>query len=323
MLRRRLCPQTMIDNVLWGTSWTGILAGLCFRGTLHLSNAYGARVCFAPNRHLQSDGPTMGARQVRQAGHFIDTRIAEPIQHRHQATDGAIIDPFLNREVQYSTPYFAYAVGTLVKAGRAPDLLPHGVAAMEHSTLQFSEGRSAIPDQHSEFFIAALTESLDVYEHLVPASRLELWRSRLQAPISGLVGPNRNNWMTYAMKGEWLRYRHGLVSRAEAVEFIETSWKDEQRARILPTPFHLYHDRSSDPDALSVETVGRSNLLALIEAGYDGPSAAEIRTAVFDGTYTSLCLQDTVGAVAREWPHRRPCLAGCRAGSRISDHGRS
>lgn len=214
---------------------------------------------------------------------------------RHQANDGAIIDPFLHREVQYATPYFAYAVGTLVKAGKARDLLPRGVAAMEHSTFQFAAGRSLIPDQHAEFFIAALAESLDVYEHLVQASQFALWRSRLAAPISSLVGPNRNNWMTYSMKGEWLRYRHGLVSREEAVQFIESSWNEEQRDRIAPTKFHLYHDRSSDPDTLSVETVGRGNLLALVEAGYDGPSAAAIRSAVDDGTRTSLFLEDPSG----------------------------
>src|SRR4051812_29698544 len=37
---------------------------------------------------------------------------------RHQNAEGAIIDPFLQREHQYATPYFAYAVGTLVHAGR-------------------------------------------------------------------------------------------------------------------------------------------------------------------------------------------------------------
>ena len=53
---------------------------------------------------------------------------------QHQDAAGAIIDPFLNREHQYATPYFAYAVGTLTAAGRARDLLPNGVRAMEHST---------------------------------------------------------------------------------------------------------------------------------------------------------------------------------------------
>ena len=74
----------------------------------------------------------------------------------HQNAAGAIIDPYLKREHQYATPYFAHAVGTLVAAGRARDLLPHGVRAMEHSTANFGDGRAAIPDQHGEFFIAAL-----------------------------------------------------------------------------------------------------------------------------------------------------------------------
>lgn len=51
---------------------------------------------------------------------------------RHQDDSGAIIDPFLHREHQYATPYFAYAVATLVDQGRASDLLPAGIRAMEH-----------------------------------------------------------------------------------------------------------------------------------------------------------------------------------------------
>src|SRR5271169_1809413 len=53
---------------------------------------------------------------------------------KHQDASGAVIDPFLKREHQYATPYFAHAVGTLVEAGRAKDLLPSGVKAMEHAT---------------------------------------------------------------------------------------------------------------------------------------------------------------------------------------------
>jgi hypothetical protein len=217
---------------------------------------------------------------------------------RHQDADGAVIDVYLHREVQYSTPYFAYAVGTLVKAGHSRDLLAHGIAAMEHSTNQFAQGRQAIPDQHGEFFIAALTEALDVYRELVPEEQWQRWRTRLATPIAQIVGTNRNNWMTYAMKGEWLRSKAGLVSHEDAMAFIEKCWKEEQRGRIVQTPGHLYHDRSSDPDTLSVEVVGRGNLLALVTEGYDGPSAAEMRTAVLDGGKTALLLQNPIGELA-------------------------
>lgn len=47
---------------------------------------------------------------------------------RHQDSRGAIIDPILQREHQYSTPYFSHAVGTLLHAGRGnlTAMLAHG-----------------------------------------------------------------------------------------------------------------------------------------------------------------------------------------------------
>ena len=48
---------------------------------------------------------------------------------------------------------------------------------------------------------------------------------------------------------------------------IERAWATRQHARFAAAPLDLYHDRSSDPDSLSVEAVGRGNLLALISGG--------------------------------------------------------
>jgi hypothetical protein len=216
---------------------------------------------------------------------------------RHQNAEGAIIDPFLKREHQYATPYFAYAVGTLIDAGRAHDLLSHGVRAMEHATQCFGAGRDAIPDQHGEFFVAALTGALDLYARHVPAGVLNSWRERMQKPVAQVVRGNKNNWETYVMKGEWMRVLAGLAPRQSAVALIEEAWRERQRSRIAPAPWRLYHDRSSDPDTLSVEAVGRGNLLALAHLGYDGASAAEIRELAESGTRTTLWLQDPTGQV--------------------------
>jgi hypothetical protein len=216
---------------------------------------------------------------------------------RQQSADGAIIDPYLHREVQYSTPYYAYAIATLVGAGRAPDLLPSGIAAMDHATAQFGKGRGGIPDQHGEFFIASLAEALQRFKPFVTPEQYASWRSRMRLPIMDIVRNNLNNWQTYAMKGEWLRSQESLIGKAEATSFIERAWHEQQRARIATTPFGLYHDRSSDPDSLSVEAVGRGNLLALVEDGYDGPSASEIRNDAESGTKATLFLQDPSGQV--------------------------
>ena len=58
-----------------------------------------------------------------------------------QNQSGAVIDPFLKREHQYSTPYFAYAVGTLIQAGRADDLLEPGAQGDGPCHRMFRQGR--------------------------------------------------------------------------------------------------------------------------------------------------------------------------------------
>jgi hypothetical protein len=215
---------------------------------------------------------------------------------RHQDTDGAIIDPFLKREHQYATPYFAYAVGTLIHARRAADLLPHGVKAMDHATKCFAGGNKAIPDGHGNFFIAPLTGALELYAGRVPQATIAAWRERMKAPLRDIQADNAtNNWETYVMKGEWMRVLAGLANRADTSTAIEEAWSSRQRERVAPQPWRLYHDRTSDPDTLSVEAVGRGNLLALTHLGYDGPSAAEIREAVERGTLLTLMLQDPSG----------------------------
>lgn len=215
-----------------------------------------------------------------------------------QDDSGAVIDPVLQREHQYSTPYFAFAVGALVHAGRE-ELLDAGVRAMEHATASFAGGNAAIPDQHGEFYIAPLTEALAPYEGAVPEDTHARWRERMRTPLTRIIagaGEKTNNWRTYAMKGEWLRVRAGLVDREAAISFIEDAWHNRtQRVRILPTRWHMYQDWNGHPQSLAVEAVGRGNLLALALSGYDGPSAEEIYGHARAGTAATLLLQDPTG----------------------------
>ena len=68
----------------------------------------------------------------------------------------------------------------------------------------FAGGNTAIPDQHGNFFIAALVGALDVYAGHVPESTLATWRDRLKKPLRDIQAENAtNNWETYVMKGEW------------------------------------------------------------------------------------------------------------------------
>jgi hypothetical protein len=130
----------------------------------------------------------------------------------------------------------------------------------------------------------------------VPAATMRLWRQRMGTPVNQLVQGPTNNWRTYAMRGEWLRARMGLSPHDEAVAFIEDTWRNTtQRERIAADRWNLYQDHQTDPESHAVEAVGRVNLLGLVEHGYDGASAEEIRRLAERGTAVSLLLQDPSG----------------------------
>lgn len=218
---------------------------------------------------------------------------------RHQDASGAIIDPLLEREHQYSTPYFAFAAGALLHEGRVADLKEAAGRAMDHSTASFAQGADGIPDRHGEFFIAPLVGALELYEDLVPHSKIDQWRERLRTPIYDVIeGPqvHRNNWRTYAMKGEWLRAQAGLADRDKTYDFIRYAWYEvSQRERILYDKWNLYEDWSSDPNPHGVEAVGRGNLTALLAHGYDGEIAPLLAKLVERGARVSLLLQSPDG----------------------------
>ncbi len=215
---------------------------------------------------------------------------------QHQDARGAVIDPFLRREHQYSTPYFAFAVATLASAGRAADLLPAGIRAMDHATECFAKGDAGIPDAHGEFFDASLPGALELFRSHVPPETLQSWLDRLRTPREKFVRGGTNNWRAYAMKGEWLRANLGLVDRDQTIAFIEDSWRNaKQRSAIGDDKWNLYQDHTTSPEPHAVEAVGRGNLLALIEQGYNGPSSDEMRQFVERGTAVSLLLQDPSG----------------------------
>jgi hypothetical protein len=208
---------------------------------------------------------------------------------------GAIIDPVVDIEWQYATPYFANAVGVLMSAGRARDLLPNGVRALNHSSAQMALGNWAIPQQHGNFFIAPMADAMALYAPLVAASQISIWKSRMDGAIESQITNYEHNWRSYAMKGQWSRAQQGLATHADAVSFIERGWIDTQRSRMTGNVWNLYHDLTSDPDPFAYDAAARANLWSLIARQYDGPSAAEMSRVIKRGTRSALLLQDPTG----------------------------
>jgi len=209
---------------------------------------------------------------------------------KQQNSSGAIIDPYTKTEVEYTTPYYAAAVATLLNAGRittSDPLYASGVLAMNHSISTItSAGRV-------NFFLPALTESLSLFKSAVSTAQYNTWFGEMSNvfPDQG----SGNNWEDYYMKGIWQQAKLGLISTSTATTIIENTWTGSQQARIGPTRWNLYHDLTSDPDSLAVEGVGRGNLLALVADGYNGPSAAAIKSDVLEGSLTALLMQGPSG----------------------------
>ncbi len=106
----------------------------------------------------------------------------------------------------------------------------------------------------------------------------------------------RQNWRTFAMKGEWLRQQDGYIG--DGVEWIEADWLNPveggQRERFrrdldqyhLDPHFFFYHDNrpgsgsaytGADPETFAYNGATTANLLDMLEGGYNGPSAKEMR----------------------------------------------
>ena len=121
--------------------------------------------------------------------------------------------------------------------GRAKDLLPSGIRAMEWATRCFQENRTG---GHRVFFITPLVESLDLYAPHVPPGTLATWRGRLKAAVATKEAYD-GNWTTYLMKGEWLRAKAGLIGREAAIQRHRrplAGWTEgaDQRHALEPVP---------------------------------------------------------------------------------------
>jgi hypothetical protein len=211
-----------------------------------------------------------------------------------QDSTGALIDPVRTVEWQYGTPFFAFAVATLIEAGRAGDMLPAATLAMSHSSSQFFQ--RALPQNHGEFFVYPLAATYVILAPRVDAATAQQWKSDLTVDLGPRLAGNPNNWRTYAMKGEWFRIKAGLVPDETASKtWIESTWTGEQSKAVSQDLF-LYHDYSTDPDTWAYEAVAKLNIGSLLAEGYDGVSAkTTMADFVFKGGETTVKLLDPSG----------------------------
>lgn len=252
-----------------------------------------------------------------------------PLQHWNardpaDPRNGAILDPYDHKELQYGTPLFAFNAAVLLREGRAPHLAEPAARALDRATRDISDGPAT--DWHGEFFTAPMVKALRILTALrdrhpaITAARLEAWNARMKANRRTFMNLKvKQNWRTFAMKGEWLRHQDGHIR--DGVDWIEANWKRaeeggqaERFRRDLDTHhlqphFFLYHDDTADPETFAYNGATTANLLDLLENGYDGASAGAMRAIIARNLRASLLLTGASG----EAP------AGGRTGEHIWD----
>ncbi|MHB8523526.1 MAG: hypothetical protein ACYDH9_22595, partial [Limisphaerales bacterium] len=147
---------------------------------------------------------------------------------RHfQAADGRVIDPFVHREVQYSTPCYAWAAAALVESGRRPELVESAAQALERALQELADGKPA--DRHGDFFtFPAMLAYEHLREHVAPERRRQ-WEVLLRAiqpehAYSDLIQTGRpavHNWNVVAIAGEFLRNQDGFTDGAFVDRYLE------------------------------------------------------------------------------------------------------
>ncbi len=220
---------------------------------------------------------------------------------------GAIIDPYLNREFQYSTPAYAHAAATLVAyAGRA-DLIETAALALDWSARTLSQRRAA--NGHEDFFAPMIAHAIRLLKPYVPAERAAAWEYDIwffEPFIIYRYAPGVNNWNVVAASGEALFQSLGI--RDASHQYAEASFAGQ--GAHFDSKYGLYTEGPTAYDHFPRLWVGD-----LIGRGYTGPYAEELTEVLRRGAITSLFLQSPMGELPaggrsahHQWNEAEQCV---------------
>jgi hypothetical protein len=220
--------------------------------------------------------------------------------HHFQTPDGRIIDPFMHKEVQYSTPCYAWTATVLVVSGRQTNLFDSAARALDAALEELSSGHAA--DAHSDFFTFPCMLAYEALRDRVTAERRGKWEEELRSivpekiyhDIPGKRPPH--NWAVVALSGEFLRGQDGLG---------DPGYVD--KALSYQMGYFTANGQYMDPNTpMAYDGFPRCFLAGMIERGYNGTNAARLTNLMDRASWTSLLIQSPIG----EWP----------TGGRSSEH---
>jgi hypothetical protein len=224
-----------------------------------------------------------------------------------QNGEGAIIDPYRKREVQYSTPSFAHAAATLVEYAGRDDLLEPAARAMDWAARSLSERKGA--DHHEDFYPPMLAHAFRLLKPRVAADRAARWADQI-----GSVNPKRtyrfepgsNNWNVVALSGEAILQQMGLRSSRDT--FVTRSLAGQ--GQHFGSEYGLYLE-----GPMAYDHFPRLWAADMIARGYDGPLHEELAEVLRRAAITSLFMQSPWGELPaggrsahHQWNEAEQCV---------------
>jgi hypothetical protein len=224
-----------------------------------------------------------------------------------QDADGAIIDPYRDREFQYSTPAFAHAAATLVAYAGRSDLVAPAALALDWSARELAERTAA--DAHEDFYAPMLAHAVRLLEPHVPVERAAAWKhdiGRFEPFLTYRQPIGRNNWNVVAASGEALFQMMGLRDASHG--YVEASLAAQ--GRHFDTSYGLYLEGPMPYDHFPRLWLGD-----LVARGYSGPYRAELDEALRRSAITSLFMQSPLGELPaggrsahHQWNEAEQCV---------------
>jgi hypothetical protein len=205
---------------------------------------------------------------------------------QYQNADGAIIDPYMKKEWQYSTPCFALSAATLVVFDNRKDLLEPACKAMDWACHTLSIRQAAT--HHEDFFSPQIAHALPLLKPYVPSQRYEKWAGDMRSfdPFKTYhATPGGNNWNVVALSGEWLLHELGL---RPDTSFVKTSLIAQ--AHMFKSGWGQYLEGPMAYDLFPRLWAGD-----MLASGYDGPFAKELNILINRGALSSLFIQSPSG----------------------------
>jgi hypothetical protein len=237
--------------------------------------------------------------------------IVDFFQH-FQTSEGRIIDPYLRREVQYSTPCYAWAAAALIASGKQTNSLESAASALDCALTELATDKAA--DNHGDFFTFP---AMLAYEHLrerVAPERRKHWEELLREII-----PERSyrdvltrthkevhNWNIVALSGEFLRHQDGFTG----MDYVER-YLGIQLTNFTST------GQYRDPNVpMAYDHFPRHFLAAILERGYVGANQPVLSELLERAAWTSLLIQSPCGELPtggrsseHQWNEAMQCVS--------------